>query len=96
MPLHWPLLAEEAVQNLRAALDRLVYEKSGENERTRFPIFLKPDDFAARARGMMKGVPEPLRTIIGSYRPYRHIPGMPSQTRLPNCEHSPSAANTKC
>ena len=82
MPLHWPLLAGEAVQNLRAALDHLVYEKSGENERTQFPIFLKPDDFAARAPGMMKGVPEPLRTIIGSYQPYRHIPGVPSQDPL--------------
>lgn len=81
-PLHWPLLAGEAVQNLRAALDHLVYEKSGENERTQFPIFVKPGDFAARAPGMMKGVSEPLRAIIEGHQPYRHIPDAPSQDPL--------------
>jgi hypothetical protein len=26
MPMHWPLLAGEAIQNLRSALDHLIYE----------------------------------------------------------------------
>jgi hypothetical protein len=67
MPLHWPLLAGEAIQNLRSALDHLVYERSGGNKQTQFPIFINPDDFAARAPRRMKGVPDSLQTVIESH-----------------------------
>ena len=82
MPLHWPLLAGEAVQNLRSALDHLIYEKSGGNEQTQFPIFINPDDFASRGAKRMKGVPRSLQTIIESHQPYRHVPGEPSRDPL--------------
>ena len=78
------LLAGEAVQNLRSALDHLVYEKSGGNERTQLSIFINPDDYAARAPRMMNGVPESLRAIIESYQPYRGTPDAPSQDPLSN------------
>lgn len=75
MPLHWPLLAGEAVQNLRSALDHLIYEKAGGNGRTQFPIFTSPEDFKSHASAMMKGVPDPVRTAIEKVQPYRHMPG---------------------
>ena len=82
MPLHWSLLAGEAVQNLRSALDHLTYEKSGGNEQTQFPIFIKADDFAVRAPGRMKGIPGSLQTVIESHQPYRHVPNEPSRDPL--------------
>jgi hypothetical protein len=82
MPLHWPLLAGEAVQNLRSALDHLIYEKSEGNERTQFPIFVNPNDFAARAPGMMEGVPGSVRAIIESHQPYRHTSDEPALDAL--------------
>ena len=74
MPTHWPLLAGEAIQNLRSALDHLVYEKSGGNRRTQFPIFTDHCEFQVLAPGKMKGVPEAVRASIEEAQPYRYIP----------------------
>lgn len=82
MPLHWPLLAGEAVQNLRSALDHLTYEKAGGADRTQFPIFTHPDDFAARAPAMMKGISDSARTAIENVQPYRRMPGEAAQDPL--------------
>lgn len=74
MPTHWPLLAGEAIQNLRSALDHLVYEKSGRNRRTQFPIFTDHCEFQVLAPRKMKGVPESVRTSIEEAQPYRRMP----------------------
>jgi hypothetical protein len=49
MPMHWPLLAGEAIQNLRSALDHLVYEKSGGKSSTSFPIFTGRNEYEGKA-----------------------------------------------
>lgn len=71
MPSHWPLLAGEAIQNLRSALDHLVYEKSGNNRRTQFPIFTDRCEFQVLAPRKLKGVPESVRARIEEAQPYR-------------------------
>lgn len=72
MPSHWPLLAGEAIQNLRSALDHLIYEKSGGNRRTQFPIFTDHCEFQVLAPRKMKGVPEAVRAKIEEVQPYRN------------------------
>lgn len=78
MPTHWPLLAGEAIQNLRSALDHLIYEKSGNNRRTQFPIFTDACEFQVLASRKMKGVPETVRAKIEEVQPYRHMPDEPA------------------
>lgn len=82
MPLDWPLLAGEAIQNLRAALDHLVYEKSGGNRRTQFPIFTDRCEFQVLGKRYMKGVPEPVRAFIEEAQPYRFMPEQAAQHPL--------------
>lgn len=74
MPSHWPLLAGEAIQNLRSALDHLVYEKSGGNRRTQFPIFTDACEFQVLSPRKLKGVPETVRAKIEEVQPYRFEP----------------------
>jgi hypothetical protein len=71
---HWPLLAGEAIQNLRAALDHLVYEKSGGNRRTQFPIFTDRCEFQVLGKRYMKGVPKGVWAFIEEAQPYRFMP----------------------
>ena len=75
MPTHWPLVAGEAIQNLRSALDHLVFEKSGGNRRTQFPIFTDRCEFQVLAPRKMKGVPEAVRAQIERAQPYQFMPG---------------------
>lgn len=82
MPDHWPLLAGEAIQNLRAALDHLVYEKSGGNRRTQFPIFTDRCEFQVLGKRYLKGVPEPVRAFIEEAQPYRFMPEHAAQHPL--------------
>src|SRR6059036_102474 len=82
MPDHWPLLAGEAIQNLRAALDHLVFEKSGNNRRTQFPIFTDHCEFQVLGKRYMKGVPEPVRAFIEEAQPYRFMPEHAAQHPL--------------
>jgi hypothetical protein len=82
MPLHWPLLAGEAIQNLRSALDHLVYEKSGRNRRTQFPIFTDRCEFQVLGKRHMKGVPESVRAFIEEAQPYRFMPEHATQHPL--------------
>ena len=81
-PDDWPLLAGEAIQNLRAALDHMVYAKSGERSRTQFPIFSDPCEFQVRGLPMIKGVPESVRATIEKAQPYRNYPPNPGETML--------------
>lgn len=81
-PDDWPLLAGEAIQNLRAALDHMVYAVSGEKSGTQFPIFTDPAEFKEKAPGMLRGVPGPVRATIENAQPYRSYPPDPAQTML--------------
>jgi hypothetical protein len=72
MPMHWPLLAGEAIQNLRSALDHLVYEKSGGS--TSFPIFTDRRKYEEKAPGRLRGVPEEARAQISEFQPFRFTP----------------------
>jgi hypothetical protein len=74
MPMHWALLAGEAIQNLRAAIDHLVYEKSGGRSSTSFPIFTDRREYEERAPGRLKGGPEEVRTQIAEFQPFRFMP----------------------
>jgi hypothetical protein len=74
MPMHWPLLAGEAIQNLRAALDHLVYEKSGGRSSTSFPIFTDRKEYEEKAPGRLKGVSEEVRNQIAEFQPFRFMP----------------------
>jgi hypothetical protein len=73
-PGHWPLLAGEAVQNLRSALDHLVYELSGNNRRTQFPIFTDRCEFQVLGTRKLKGVSEAKRALIEKSQPYKFMP----------------------
>jgi|SRR6478672_1124047 len=74
MPSHWPLLAGEAIQNLRSALDHLVYEKSGGKRSTQFPIFTEQSNFEDKAPGRLKGVPDDVKAKIEEVQPFRAMP----------------------
>ncbi len=74
IPGHWPLLAGEAIQNLRSALDHLVYELSGNNRRTQFPIFTDRCEFQVLGSRRLKGVSEAKRALIEKVQPYRFMP----------------------
>jgi len=82
MPSHWPLLAGEAIQCLRSALDHFIYAASGRNRRTQFPIFTDACEFQVLSPRMMKGVPKAMRTSIERAQPYRCTPSAPAQDPL--------------
>ena len=74
MPMHWPLLAGEAIQNLRSALDHLVYEKSGARSSTSFPIFTDRGEYEEKAPKRLKGVPEEVKDRIAGFQPFHFMP----------------------
>jgi hypothetical protein len=74
MPTHWPLLAGEAIQNLRSALDHLIYEKSGGKSSTSFPIFTNRSEYGEKAPGRLKGVSEEVKNQIAEFQPFRFMP----------------------
>ena len=81
-PVHWPLLAGEAMQNLRASLDHSIYAASGGKERTQFPIYKNAEDFAARPRSVLEGVPEATVVAIERSQPYELAPENPTAEPL--------------
>lgn len=72
-PDHWPLLAGEAIQNLRSALDHSVYELVPASKRGKsiFPIYKDPCEFQVLGRRDIPGIPEAIRTLIEQAQPYR-------------------------
>lgn len=82
VPEEWPLLAGEAIQNLRSALDHLIYGASGNNERSQFPIFTDAGAFAKRGQRMVAGVPTQMLEWIEATQPYRVAPQSPDQDLL--------------
>lgn len=81
-PEDWPLLAGEAIQNLRASLDHIVYAASGGKDWTQFPIFTDPGKFKEKAPGMLQGVSALVRTTIENAQPYRTYAPDPAQAML--------------
>src|SRR5581483_10715956 len=68
---HWPLLAGDAIQNLRSALEHAVWAgvPSRMRRRTQFPIFKDPCEFQVLGRPMIAGLSEPIRALIEEAQP---------------------------
>lgn len=81
-PDDWPLLAGDGIQNLRAALDHVVYEKSGRRSGTQFPIFTDQGEFQIRGSRMLRGVPKVMKKTIEKAQPYRNYPPNPGEAML--------------
>jgi hypothetical protein len=82
-PEHWPVLAGEAIQNLRSALDHAVYPLVKKNRGlSQFPIFTDPCEFQVKGRPLIAGVPSPIRTLIESRQPYKALPSKPALDSL--------------
>ena len=82
-PDYWPLVAGDAIQNLRSALDHVVYAAaSSDNERTQFPIFTDPDVYKAQNPNWLKGVPDSVKATIENAQPNRRFPTNPAVSGL--------------
>jgi hypothetical protein len=82
VPDHWPLLAGDAIQNLRSALDHVVYAARRGRGKTQFPIFTDPCEFQVIGSKMLPGVPKAMRARIQAAQPYRITPTAPTQDPL--------------
>ena len=87
-PDHWPLLAGEAIQNLRSALDHVVWASwedaggIGDGDHVKFPIAVDINDFKSQAGNMLRGVPKPIWTLIEGAQPYQRAPTAPPDEAL--------------
>jgi len=81
-PGHWPLLAGEAVQNLRASLDHAVYDASGGNDKTQFPICTTPGKFRKESKSRLTGVPASFYESAERGQPYSWTPDHPKADAL--------------
>jgi hypothetical protein len=79
----WPLLAGEAIQNLRSALDHAVYALAKKNRsKSQFPIFTDPCEFQVKGRPLIAGVPSPVRALMERRQPYNRFPQNPARDSL--------------
>jgi hypothetical protein len=83
-PDHWPLLAGEAIQNLRSALDYAVYEIAPKRKRglAMYPIFTDPCEFQVTGLKRLPGIPAEIRAAIEDTQPYRRLPQAPAEDAL--------------
>ena len=82
-PDEWPLLAGEAIHNLRASLDHIVFASAKRpGSRHAFPIFKGPCEFQVMGEKMLSGVPASVRAAIEKAQPYRTMPQAPAQAML--------------
>jgi hypothetical protein len=72
-PDDWSLRAGEAIQNLRSALDHMVYAASRGRDMTQFPIFTNADKYREKAAAMLTGVPDSVRAVIEKAQPYNSL-----------------------
>jgi hypothetical protein len=81
---HWPLLAGEAIQNLRSALDHALYEVAPKRKRGRatYPIFTDPCEFQVIGLKRLLGIPAEIRAAIEDTQPYRRLPQAPAKDAL--------------
>jgi hypothetical protein len=79
-PDHWPLLAGDAIQNLRSALEHVAWTAAvpGHKSRTQFPIFKDAREYARKGRPMIAGLPAPVQTLIEQTQPYNAVPDGPT------------------
>ena len=99
----WPLMAGEAIQSLRAALDHVVYAISKRNRgKSQFPIFTDPCEFQVRGKPLIRGVPPAIRALIEKAQPYEHTPSHPSRdilaalNKLSNLDKHRTLATVAC
>lgn len=73
-PREFALIVGDAVQNIRSALDHLVYELAPPRVRrkrnTQFPIFDAECEFKVKSASMLKGLTNHERTLIERVQPY--------------------------
>jgi hypothetical protein len=73
-PIELGLLAGDVIQNLRAALDQLIWGYSAEvkrNRRTAFPIYLTEKDYRKNAPSQTPGIKEEGRVLLERWQPFR-------------------------
>lgn len=86
-PSHWPLVAGDAIHNLRCALDHVVWQawfdagNQGDGDHTQFPIALSEDHFRGQAHRLV-GVPVTTVDLIEGQQPYRKSPQWPDEEAL--------------
>lgn len=88
-PEHWPLLAGEAVHNLRSALDNAIWASwsavagnTGDGRHTQFTIADTSEDFERWSRRQLDGVPSAVRGTVERAQPYVRWPSEPSREFL--------------
>jgi hypothetical protein len=86
-PLSWPLVAGDAIQNMRAALDHAVWaawqsENEGDGRHTQFVIADSPENFGTESRRRLEGVPAYVRDVVERWQPYNRWPQDPSAEML--------------
>jgi hypothetical protein len=82
-PDEWSLLAGEAIQNLRSALDHVIWASiKRPSTRTAFPIFTDPREFQVLGTPMLRGVSDSIRAAVEKAQPYRTFPDAPAEAFL--------------
>jgi len=75
----WSLMAGDIIQNMRNALDHLVWAAAKRpSNRTQFPIFTDECEFKVLGRRNLQGIPEAMRTTIEEAQPYKMLPANPA------------------
>lgn len=98
----WPLMAGEAIQSLRAALDHAVYAAAKGRGKTQFPIFTDPCEFQVKGRPMIRGLPKAVRALIEERQPYKRTVPHPALdplavlSRLSNLDKHRTLATVAC
>jgi hypothetical protein len=87
-PDHWPLLAGDAIQNIRSALDHCVWAawrsvktNTGDGNHTQF-VICNDTDCWDRYTWHLKGVPAPVRALVERSQPYNRWPQAPADDTL--------------
>jgi hypothetical protein len=69
--LEWGIIVGDAVQNLRSALDQLVYAvATAPTDGCAFPIYKTEKDWTIKSPGLLWSVPEQIQAFIKAAQPY--------------------------
>jgi hypothetical protein len=69
--LEWGIIVGDAVNNLRSALDQLVYAVAADpTDACAFPIYRTERDWTIKSPGLLWSVPEQIQAFIKSAQPY--------------------------
>lgn len=81
-----PLIAGDAIHNLRTSLDHLVYalgeRGGGAGPTTGFPVIKDPKDFRLKEETLLKGVPVAERARIEALQPYNVVYDIAQRTSV--------------